>query len=411
MEELSHGIVECWLDSMADTHEADIPSRVEEALATVTFEYIRSDPRGCTLAFFTEVFTRLKEYGCSSVIKPAGKELARQTLPKIQTKGVREVLDREWRFWSARDKSDFKKFHKHVLASMIEASKWTGKRTQDSSGNAVNQEGQKSKKLRVANEARRKRLSDKKGDDKGIAAGSRAEKSKGKPKSRKQEDDWEHPCLNPACKLKHRVRDCPDTSEELKKNLLDQYYEKKRLGGKAGAVVLKGADGKLAEATGDGGWSACVGDSTSAVALPGHPVGDIGADFSCIPRSLVGSVLQDGAKPVEEKLKSRVYLEAAVQNTTITANSVIRADLTLELNCGPLKLRNTEFLVVEQGMSELLLGRPLLKAIGFDLEDHLDTNRDVLHNTEFETNLLGTLNSRSGGTFKAARSSYAASIR
>jgi hypothetical protein len=55
-------------------------------------------------------------------------------------------------------------------------------------------------------------------------------------------------------------------------------------------------------------------------------------------------------------------------------------------------------------MSKILIGRPLLKAIGFDLETHLETNRDVLNNSTLDTNLLNTVNTRSFG--KAARSSY-----
>jgi hypothetical protein len=55
-------------------------------------------------------------------------------------------------------------------------------------------------------------------------------------------------------------------------------------------------------------------------------------------------------------------------------------------------------------MSEILIGRPLLKAIGFDLEEHLETDRDVLNNSKFDTNLLNTVNTRSFG--KAARSTY-----
>jgi hypothetical protein len=82
----------------------------------------------------------------------------------------------------------------------------------------------------------------------------------------------------------------------------------------------------------------------------------------------------------------------------------VRADLTLQLNCGPLILRQTEFLVLDQGMSEILIGRPLLKAIGFDLQTHLETNCDVLNNIKLDKNLLNTVNTRSFG--KAARSSY-----
>jgi hypothetical protein len=61
-------------------------------------------------------------------------------------------------------------------------------------------------------------------------------------------------------------------------------------------------------------------------------------------------------------------------------------------------------LVLDQGMSEILFGRPLLKASGFDLEGRLETNRDVLNTSTFQTNLLNIANTCSIG--KAALSSY-----
>jgi hypothetical protein len=73
------------------------------------------------------------------------------------------------------------------------------------------------------------------------------------------------------------------------------------------------------------------------------------------------------------------------------------------LNCGPLRLRSTEYLVVDDEMDEVLLGRPLQKTLGFDLDDHLNVNRSALQDTVMSTDLLETLNSTAG---KLARSSY-----
>jgi len=46
-------------------------------------------------------------------------------------------------------------------------------------------------------------------------------------------------------------------------------------------------------------------------------------------------------------------------------------DVTISLPCGNLILRNTEFWVVDQKMGEIILGRPLLRCIGFDLDEVL----------------------------------------
>jgi hypothetical protein len=98
-----------------------------------------------------------------------------------------------------------------------------------------------------------------------------------------------------------------------------------------------------------------------------------------------------------------VYLGAAIVGVNIKANSIVATHLTMYLNCGPLRLRSTEFLVVDDEMDEALLGRPLLKTLGFDLDDHLNANRSALQDTVASTDLFGTLNSTAG---KLARSSY-----
>jgi hypothetical protein len=393
VDELTHEIPELWLDYMAESLEADIPSRVEEALSTICFEYNRMDARGSTLSFFTEIYTKLAEAGCTSAIESSGKWLATKIIPKLEPSNVRQVITKAWRYWSTVDQNDFKTFRKYVLESAVLASKWSDKkRIIDVAGIMNDQESSKSKKRRIAAELRRPRLHEKAGKAKD------GQDSSGKSMDKSQV--WKHSCLNKECKGNHRIKECTNTSEELKQQLLHEFYANKRKNaGKTSAVVLQSADGTLDHSCANGRWSATIGEITRVVAL-----GDIGADYSCIPRSLVPTIIQDGVRISESKRPSTVSLEGAVKNSHITAKSIFRADLTLQLNCGPLILRQTEFLVLDQEMSEILIGRPLLKAIGFDLEAHLETNRDVLNNSTFGTNLLNTVNTRSFG--KAARSSY-----
>jgi hypothetical protein len=55
-----------------------------------------------------------------------------------------------------------------------------------------------------------------------------------------------------------------------------------------------------------------------------------------------------------------------------------QAQLTVELDLsvGPLRLRNVRWLVTENDMDEVLLGRPLLKALGLDVPAHLEAVRE-----------------------------------
>jgi hypothetical protein len=186
----------------------------------------------------------------------------------------------------------------------------------------------------------------------------------------------------------------------LKQQLLDEFYaSKRRNASNSSAVVLQSADGTLGRSSADGRWSATIGDNSRVIAL-----GDIGADYSCFPRSILPFITLDGVRIFEIKLASTVSLEGAVKDSHITAKSIVRADLTLQLNCRPFILRQTGFLVLEQETSQILIGLPFLKAIGFDLEAHLETNHDVLNNNKFDTNLLNAVNACSFGN--AARSSY-----
>lgn len=142
-----------------------------------------------------------------------------------------------------------------------------------------------------------------------------------------------------------------------------------------------------------------MGDTTEVVAK-----GDSGADWSCIPRSVLKGLTQNGVRPQETELVIPIDLEQATKSKAHTkARCMVKADVTFHLNCAPLRLRNTEWLVVEDDMSKILLGNPLLKALGFDLDAHLETNRDVLHDRAFDTNLLKDVNSAVCLPGKAAR--------
>jgi hypothetical protein len=59
---------------------------------------------------------------------------------------------------------------------------------------------------------------------------------------------------------------------------------------------------------------------------------------------------KDGAQIKETFLDKPVYLGAAIVGVNIKANSVVATHLTMYLNCGPLRLRSTEFLVVDDEM-------------------------------------------------------------
>ena len=388
--ELNHDVVKVWLEDRSMVDEADIAARVSMALSEVKHKPNRADALGAVTTFFADILTKLEEHGCDIVVDTAGKELARQVLPLIQPKSVREVLDTEWKFWAPKDKNDFMKFQKYVTASVVEAAKWTNKRGFEAEETG-DPEGSSNKKRRGAGGSQKQQGKQGNGE---AGKGSGGSNDKGKDAKSSQ---WKKKCLNPNCDKVHRVRDCEDTPKQLADELLEKLKNKKK-GGSAKAVVLKASDGSFKYTQADGRWKAVLGDNTEVIAR-----GDVGADFSCIPRSLLKNLTQDNKQPEEKKLDQALFLEGATEKVKMRATGMVRADVTLQLNCAPLRLRNTEWLILDDDMSEILLGRPLLKALGFDVDEHLEANHAVLNDQEFDTGLLDQINSTPKPSGKAVR--------
>jgi hypothetical protein len=155
--------------------------------------------------------------------KSSGKDLAKQIIPKLEPSNVRQVITKEWRYWSTDDQNDFKKFRKYVLESAVLASRWSDKkRTIDTAGKMNDQESSKSKKGRIVAELCRRRLHEK------AVKAKDGQDSSGKSKDKDKSQLWKHPCQNKECKVKLRIKECTNTSEELKQQLLNESYANKR---------------------------------------------------------------------------------------------------------------------------------------------------------------------------------------
>lgn len=65
------------------------------------------------------------------------------------------------------------------------------------------------------------------------------------------------------------------------------------------------------------------------------------------------------------------------------AHRKARLPITINAGAGPLRLRSAELLAFKELMPEALLSRPALKRMGFDLDAHLASARDSLHEKDF----------------------------
>ena len=290
---------------------------------------------------------------------------------------LRETIQTTFEYWPKDKKYFFHHFRKKVSETSVESAKYATKRDRDVPPAASGSGDRVTKKHKKNPKGNGNSLPD---------LGKPSKSGKGKGKSGKTKP-WSDPCLNPKCNKLHPVKDCEDTSEEEKKALLKHHYdEKKRKLSRLSCPTQK-----------DGRWSSMIEGLVPCSAL-----GDIGADESAIPRCILNNLSHEGIQVRVEQLAQPIRLSAAVQlpdQVSFSASARLKLSITLSLPCVPLRLRRVEFLVVDQDMDEILLGRPLLRCLGFDLGDHLEKFRDKIDNADVES-LMNS--SPEGDTFKIA---------
>ena len=183
-------------------------------------------------------------------------------------------------------------------------------------------------------------------------------------------------CLNPACSQKHFVRDCPNTDTELRAKLLSEYRKRK----KEGTInILSTPDFTSDSPLPHGRLRGSFSDKVPVVIN-----GDYGADFASISERHLQTCHAHGLFVPTQHLNVPVTATLAFKNDgsndtpkVFSSNKKVRLTVTLETPAGPLRLRNVEFVVFKEQMSEVLLSRPLLQTLGLDVDKHLSTVREV----------------------------------
>jgi hypothetical protein len=198
-------------------------------------------------------------------------------------------------------------------------------------------------------------------------------------------------CLNPALSAKHFLKNCTVTSQERK----DQLYAERAAARKSAGVqretrwhaqtmpapATTGADVRATTAKAvsfgdqatDGRIPISFGTDAKYVALP-----DIGADDNVLPRALLKFLEDSGMFVPLRTLPQPLAVEIAVKDPKVEVQLTQQAQLTVKLlfPAGPLRLRNVYWLVAENDMDEILVGRPLLKELGLDAPEHLAAVRE-----------------------------------
>jgi hypothetical protein len=209
--------------------------------------------------------------------------------------------------------------------------------------------------------------------------------------------------LNPACSLKHYLKDFQNTTAARKDELYAELSGRRKQNGEQRTTrqdAAKSASYILRKAPTPANLSASggVAKGIRASALP--PAGrlkisfqstfdcialpDSGADDNVMPRSVVTELKENGLFVPLRTLKTPLSVELAIQGLGLKAEFHQQAQLNVELRlaAGPLCLRNCKWLIAEHEMDEVLLGRPLLEALGLNAQEHLSSVRDDYQNMD-----------------------------
>ncbi len=143
-----------------------------------------------------------------------------------------------------------------------------------------------------------------------------------------------------------------------------EYPSKKKKGKNKGKIAST-KHSKLC----DGRWEIIIEGKLKCVSL-----GDIGADFSAFPRSVITALDCKGISVKHKKLPQPMSLQAMIKlpkSVSVTRSETAEFSIALSLLCGPLRLRRVLFYIIETKTDEILLGRRFLRTLRFGLSIHL----------------------------------------
>eukprot|EP00171_Calliarthron_tuberculosum_P001202 IDg1202t1 len=235
---------------------------------------------------------------------------------KVEPLIFRERIKMKRSTWSKRDKGDIGIFQTQLSALSVDVaqneiarSRILGpKRSRD---NNCDQDRRKSKKISKKEEPKKK--------DTDVS--DRSKKGGHKKK------EWSDPCLNSNFDKVHRLKDCTDTSPEMKKNVFDEHYQKLK---SAKAVKANTSDSlhALPDAE-EGRYLVSIEEKVHAIAL-----GDYGADFSALDAATFKAVTEAEPSLPYEKLDNPLELKEAFntdESANFTASKSVKLSIPLTL--------------------------------------------------------------------------------
>ena len=363
MEQATPEKVEDWFTAAHTAAPRDLSERIHSALSAVKYKDCQADPAGAALTFCLDAIKALDKNNASEIMQDQHKAayLINKLEEKLQPDLLRERVKMRRSTWTKADKGDILKFQECISALAVDVSQNEvararlsgGKKRSNTETERQNSSQNKKKKGKEPHTADTDKQHGSSSDGKGKRT---AKKSKG----------WTAKCLNPECTETHKLKDCDNTAEDLKKKLLDEYYEKQK---SKKTKALKRNGQEFSGSPGNGRYQVTIEDTVPAIAL-----GDYGSDESVLPSKLMKEITTADPSVKIDTLPEPVQLELADKKVHVAVVKTTRLTIVLYLPGSniPVRFRDIQFYVAECEMDEILLGRPFLNSIGFNLDRHLE---------------------------------------
>lgn len=368
VEQATPQMVKVWFDNQIATSPRDMVSRIKAAVASVKYRQCPEDPSGAALTFCADLVMALDKHNVSDIIQDVekAKTLIDMLENKIEPALLRKRLKDARSFWSKEEKGQLK-FFKTNLAKLA----------------AEVQQNEDARASLNKKDLTRKRSNKLDPDARESTKNSPAGSGSTEKHRKKRKGVWTQKCLNPKCDKIERIMDCAITPEDEKKRLLAEHYEKVKKSKSAKKVKEVVADNSEGEPDAEEGRYRVLFDDV----VETQALGDYGSDFSAMS-SKTFEIIQNNVSDVSfETFSEPMKLKGAFETDETISYSASRSTklpITIILPGSniPVRIRGIEFLITDQDMEEVLLGRPFLKSIGFDLTKHLVTVRDDVHDKD-----------------------------
>lgn len=203
------------------------------------------------------------------------------------------------------------------------------------------------------------------------------------------------PCLNKDCKENHLVKDCPITSKEQAKKLLEEYRAKKKATTPTVAALTTPKPSGNSSATPKIASASLSNTAVVKASMNGFNFAcriDSGADVLAISESIIKFLSEKGIFLPKLELPVPVELQA-VDGHYVNSKDVVQICPLLQTMAGPCRLRNIKCYItkdhdetIQPGNDcpgEIILGNPFLIASGLDVKDFLADNIDHLSSLDF----------------------------